>query len=105
MVLAKKRILYVSGSIGLGHVTRDLAIAAQLRKLFPDIELSWLACHPATIPLREAGEKILPEAKIYSDVNIPAENASKGFGMNILKYASNTRREWARNVKIFRQIT
>jgi len=33
--VAKKRILYVSGSIGLGHVTRDLAVAGQLRKQLP----------------------------------------------------------------------
>ncbi|OHB65154.1 MAG: hypothetical protein A2168_03115 [Planctomycetes bacterium RBG_13_50_24] len=104
MGVAKKRILYVSGSIGLGHVTRDLAIAGQLRKQYPEIELSWLASHPATILLKDAGEKLLPEADIYADVNIPAEKAARGFGMNVLKYASKTRREWVRNIKTFRQI-
>lgn len=104
MEVAKKRILYVSGSIGLGHVTRDLAIAGQLRKQYPQVELSWLASHPATILLKEAGEKLLPEADIYADVNIPAEKAARGFGMNVLKYASKTRREWVRNIKTFRQI-
>ena len=103
--MAKKRILYVSGSIGLGHVTRDLAIAGQLRSQCPEVELSWLASHPATLLLNEAGEKLLPEADIYANDSIPAENAAKGFGMNVLKYASNTRREWAHNVKIFKQIT
>jgi len=102
--MATKKILYVSGSIGLGHVTRDLAIAGQLRKQHPEIELSWLASHPATIPLKDAGEKLLPEADIYANDSVPAENAARGFGMNILKYASKTKREWARNVKIFRQI-
>jgi len=100
-----KKILYVSGSIGLGHVTRDLAIAGQLRKQCPELKLSWLAAHPATLLLNEAGEKLLPEADIYANDSIPAENAAKGFGMNVLKYASNTRREWAHNVKIFKQIT
>ncbi len=100
-----KRILYVSGSIGLGHVTRDLAIAKQLRRQCPQVELSWLACHPATLSLKEAGENLLPEADIYANDNVPAENAAKGFGMNVLKYASNTRREWTHNVKIFKQIT
>lgn len=99
-----KRILYASGSIGLGHVTRDLAIAGQLRRQCPEVELSWLASHPATLLLKEAGEKLLPEADIYANDSIPAENAAKGFGMNVLKYASNTRREWAHNVKIFKQI-
>ena len=102
--MATKKILYVSGSIGLGHVTRDLAIAGQLRKQYPDVELFWLASHPATIPLKEAGEKLLPEADIYGNDSVPAEKAARGFGMNLLKYASKTRREWAHNVKIFRQI-
>jgi len=102
--MPEKRILYVSGSIGLGHVTRDLAIAGQLRKQCPEVELSWLAAHPATLLLKEAGEKLLPEADLYANDNIPAENAAKGFGMNVLKYASNTRREWVHNVKIFKQI-
>jgi UDP-N-acetylglucosamine:LPS N-acetylglucosamine transferase len=105
MGVAKKRILYVSGSIGLGHVTRDLAIAGQLRKQYPEVELFWLASHPATIPLKDAGEKLLPEADEYANDSISAEKAARSFGMNILKYASKTRREWAHNVKIFRQIT
>ena len=102
--MATKKILYVSGSIGLGHVTRDLAVAGQLRKQYPEVELSWLASHPATIPLKEAGEKLLPQADMYANDSVPAENAARGFGMNILKYASKTRRKWAHNVKIFRQI-
>jgi len=102
--MAKKRILYVSGSIGLGHVTRDLAIAEQLRIQCPEVELSWLAARPASLLLKEAGQKLLPEADIYANNNIPAENAAKGFGLSLLKYASNTRREWAHNVKIFKQI-
>jgi UDP-N-acetylglucosamine:LPS N-acetylglucosamine transferase len=102
--VAKKRILYVSGSIGLGHVTRDLAIAGQMRKQNPEVELSWLASHTATIPLKGAVEKLLPEADIYADVNFFAENAANGFGMNVLKYGFNVRRQFARNVKIFKQV-
>ncbi len=33
-----KRVLFISGSIGLGHVRRDLAIANALRGLNPSIE-------------------------------------------------------------------
>jgi predicted glycosyltransferase len=36
-----KKVLYVSGLVGLGHVMRDLAIAAELRRLNPDLEVSW----------------------------------------------------------------
>ncbi len=55
-----KKILYVSGSIGLGPITRDLVIVKQLRSQCPEVDLSWLASHPATLLLKEAGEKLLP---------------------------------------------
>jgi hypothetical protein len=103
--MPKKKILYVSGSIGLGHITRDLAIARQLRRLCPEVEISWLASHPATLLLKEAGQKLMPEADIYANDSIPAENAAKGFRLNLLKYASNARREWTHNVEIFKRIT
>ena len=102
--MAKKKILYVSGSIGLGHVTRDLAIAKQLRKRFAEAELSWLACHPATLLLNEASEKLLPEADIYANANIHAENSSKGFEMSTLKYALHESKVLKHNLKIYKKI-
>jgi predicted glycosyltransferase len=33
------RALFISGSIGLGHVTRDMAIASQLRQRCPSLDL------------------------------------------------------------------
>ena len=102
--MAKKKILYVSGSIGLGHVTRDLAIAKQLRKRFAEAELSWLACHPATLLLNEASEKLLPEADIYANANIHAENSSKGFEMSTLKYALHEIKILKHNLKIYKNI-
>ena len=102
--MAKKKILYVSGSIGLGHVTRDLAIAKQLRKRFAEAELSWLACHPATLLLNEASEKLLPEADIYANANIHAENTAKGFEMSTLKYALHESKVLKHNLKIYKKI-
>jgi pimeloyl-ACP methyl ester carboxylesterase/predicted glycosyltransferase len=55
-----KRALYVSSPIGLGHVRRDLAIADELRKLHPDLEIDWLAQHPVTAVLSAQGERIHP---------------------------------------------
>lgn len=102
--MSKKHVLYVSGSVGLGHVIRDLAIANELRRQNPDLEISWLACHPATVLLREAGEKLAPETSLYGNDNIVAERAAqKGFRLNILKYALSARKEWRRNIKAFRR--
>ena len=56
----RKRALYISSPIGLGHARRDLAIADELRKLHPDLEIDWLAQHPVTASLEARGERIHP---------------------------------------------
>jgi pimeloyl-ACP methyl ester carboxylesterase/predicted glycosyltransferase len=55
-----RRALYVSSPIGLGHAQRDAAIADELRKLHPDLEIDWLAQHPVTQVLEARGERIHP---------------------------------------------
>jgi pimeloyl-ACP methyl ester carboxylesterase/predicted glycosyltransferase len=55
-----RRALYVSSPIGLGHVRRDLAIAAELRARCPDLEIDWLAQPPSAAVLEAAGERIHP---------------------------------------------
>jgi pimeloyl-ACP methyl ester carboxylesterase len=56
----RKRALYISSPIGLGHAQRDVAIAAELRKLHPDLEIDWLAQNPVTRVLEAHGERIHP---------------------------------------------
>ncbi len=103
--MAMKKVLYISGSLGLGHIVRDLAIAREMRRQIPEVKISWLAAHPASLLLKEAGEEILPEADLYADDNIPAENAAKGFHLNLMQYLSNSNKEWKKNVNIFKQVT
>jgi len=56
----RKRALYISSPIGLGHAQRDVAIADDLRKLHPDLEIDWLAQHPVTRVLESRGERVHP---------------------------------------------
>ena len=56
----KRRALYISSPIGLGHAMRDVGIADELRKLHPDLEIDWLAQHPVTAVLETRGERIHP---------------------------------------------
>jgi pimeloyl-ACP methyl ester carboxylesterase/predicted glycosyltransferase len=56
----QKRALFISSPIGLGHAQRDAAIAAELRRLRPDVKIEWLAQHPVTEVLRARGETIHP---------------------------------------------
>ena len=54
----RKRALYISSPIGLGHARRDVAIADELRRRHPDLEIDWLAQHPVTAVLEARGERI-----------------------------------------------
>ena len=56
----QKRALYISSPIGLGHAQRDVAIADELRKLHPDLQIDWLAQHPVTAVLEARGERVHP---------------------------------------------
>jgi len=62
-VSRRKRALYISSPIGLGHARRDVAIAGELRELLPDLEIDWLAQHPVTRVLEDAGERIHPASQ------------------------------------------
>jgi predicted glycosyltransferase len=59
----RKRALYISSPIGLGHAQRDASIADELRKLHPDLEIDWLAQHPVTAVLEAAGETVHPASR------------------------------------------
>jgi len=56
----RRRALFLSSPIGLGHARRDVAIADELRKRCPDLEIEWLAQHPVTEVLAAQGERIHP---------------------------------------------
>src|SRR5262245_49737368 len=56
----RRRALYISSPIGLGHAMRDAAIADELRAIHPELEIDWLAQHPVTAVLEERGERIHP---------------------------------------------
>ena len=56
----RRRALWVSSPVGLGHARRDVAIAQELRRLVPDLEIEWLAQDPVTRVLEAHGERIHP---------------------------------------------
>lgn len=98
------RILFVSGSIGLGHVVRDLVIARELRQCIPGVEIRWLAAHPATVPLEEAGEDVLPESEDFHSYSAVAEKvAGQDFQFNILKYGFRAVGLLIKNMRPFRR--
>jgi len=65
---ATKKVLYLSSPIGLGHGRRDIAVARELRKLRPGLQVDWLAQDPVTRLLEANGEKVHPlSARLASE--------------------------------------
>jgi pimeloyl-ACP methyl ester carboxylesterase/predicted glycosyltransferase len=72
----RKRALYISSPIGLGHAQRDAAIAEELRKLHPELEIDWLAQHPVTAVLEGRGERIHPASALLANESGHIESES-----------------------------
>jgi pimeloyl-ACP methyl ester carboxylesterase/predicted glycosyltransferase len=71
----RRRALYLSSPIGLGHARRDVAIAKELRNIRPEIDLEWLAQTPVTRVLEAEGERLHPASRylLSESTHIEAE--------------------------------
>ena len=78
----RKRALYVSSPIGLGHVRRDIAIASELRERHPGLEIDWLAQHPVTTVLEASGERIHPASAQLASESGHIESESAGHDLH-----------------------
>ena len=72
----RRRALFVSSPIGLGHARRDLAIADELRLLHPELQIDWLAQHPVTAMLAARGERIHPASAYLASESAHIESES-----------------------------
>jgi predicted glycosyltransferase len=102
--MTKKNILFISGSIGLGHVNRDLAIAQELLNQHTDLNIEWLAADPAMSVIAKSGGKIAPEVERYGNDTAAADKAGRGTELNLYKYILKASTEWAKNIEVFKQI-
>ncbi|WP_019179970.1 glycosyltransferase [Microbacterium yannicii] len=71
-----KKALFLSSPIGLGHARRDVAIAQELRKIHPDLHIDWLAQHPVTRVLADAGEPVHPASALLANESAHIEDES-----------------------------
>ena len=72
----RKRALYISSPIGLGHAQRDVAIARELRQLVDGLEIDWLAQNPVTRVLEAEGERIHPGSEHLANESRHMESES-----------------------------
>jgi UDP:flavonoid glycosyltransferase YjiC (YdhE family) len=98
------RVLYVSGSLGLGHITRDLAIATEMRRMCPEVEIRWIAGSPAREVLAEAGERLVPEHTHYKSETDLAESVVRDGRLSLTKYVFKALSAWIHNARVIGEV-
>jgi pimeloyl-ACP methyl ester carboxylesterase len=78
----KRRALWITSPIGLGHTLRDLAISRSVRKLLPDLEIHWWTQHPVTQVLEAAGEVIHPASQELASESAHWESEATGHDLH-----------------------
>ena len=94
----------MSGSMGLGHAVRDLAIAEELRREAPEVAVTWLAGGAARMAIEEAGGKLHPRADDFPGLDEAAEAAANGFELRLGDYGTHAVEVWRQHYALFRQI-
>jgi pimeloyl-ACP methyl ester carboxylesterase len=100
----RRRALFVSSPIGLGHAWRDVAIARELRAAHPDLQIDWLAQNPVTRVLETCGETIHPASALLA-------NESRHIAAEAREHELNVFQAWRRmdeillaNFMVFRDL-
>ena len=100
----RKRALYVSSPIGLGHVRRDLAIAGELRARHPDLEIDWLTQHPVTQVLQERGERVHPASRWLASESAHIESEAGEHDLNVFQAARRMDEIMVANFMVFHDL-
>ncbi|MEW5992283.1 MAG: alpha/beta fold hydrolase [Chloroflexota bacterium] len=100
----RRRALYISSPIGLGHAQRDLAIARELRRLAPDLEVDWLAQHPVTRFLEASGERVHPASRLLASESHHIESESGEHDLHAFQAIRRMDEILLANFMVFRDI-
>ena len=100
----RKRALYISSPIGLGHAQRDLAIADELRKHHPDLEIDWLAQDPVTRVLEARGERIHTASGLLASESAHIECESAEHDLHVFEALRRMDEILAANFMLFHDV-
>lgn len=100
----RRRLLYLSSPIGLGHARRDLAIAGQLRTLHPDLEVDWLTQHPVTTLLESAGERIHPASRLLLNESAHIQSEAREHELHVFQALRRMDEILIANFMVFQEV-
>ncbi len=97
----KPRALFISSPIGLGHIQRDLAIARELRRLVPELQIEWLAQDPVSRTLEQNGETIHPMSSCLASESAHWEDYAGEHRLNCFQAWRNMDQTLLANFMVF----
>jgi pimeloyl-ACP methyl ester carboxylesterase/predicted glycosyltransferase len=100
----RPRALFVSSPIGLGHAQRDVAIARELRRLHPDLQIDWLAQDPVTRVLQGEGERIHPASAHLANESEHIESESAEHDLHAFYAIRRMDEIFAANFMVFHDV-
>ena len=100
----RRRALYISSPIGLGHAWRDVAIARELRALHPDLQIDWLAQDPVTRVLETCGETIHPASALLANESRHIAAESREHELNVFQAWRRMDEILLANFMVFRDV-
>jgi pimeloyl-ACP methyl ester carboxylesterase/predicted glycosyltransferase len=100
----RKKALFLSSPIGLGHARRDLAIAAELRLIKPDVQIEWLAQHPVTSVLSDAGETVHPASEWLVSESAHIESEAAGHDLHCFQALRRMDEILVANFMVFQEV-
>ena len=98
------RALFLSSPIGLGHARRDLAVARELRKLRPELQVEWLAQHPVTTLLDAAGERIHPGSRLLASECRHLEALAGEHSLHVYRAYRSMDEVFSANFMVFQEV-
>ena len=99
-----KKALYLSSPIGLGHARRDLAIARELKKQHPDLQMDWLSQDPVTRFLNANDERIHPASLKLANESTHIESEAGEHDLNAFQAIRNMDEILIANFMVFQEV-
>jgi pimeloyl-ACP methyl ester carboxylesterase/predicted glycosyltransferase len=100
----RRRALYVSSPIGLGHARRDVAIAEELHQLDPDLAIDWLAQSPVTTVLEAEGHTIHPASRWLASESAHIASEAAGHDLNAFQAIRRMDEILLANFMVFQEV-
>src|SRR5438477_611044 len=98
-------IKQIADCIGRGHAQRDIAIADELRKLPPGLEIDWLAQDPVTKVLAARGERIHPASAFLASDSAHIESESSEHDLHCFQAWRRMDEIMVANFMVFHDLT